>query len=147
MTCDEMITAVEHIFVVEVLTTSVAKPKKTHTSGPMDIRMAAKDDTSDAKSEEEQKYALHGSASSITKVQNTMAAGKQAKVKVWNWSHKRNQFGKGGRDPHRVGKNFWSEDERKKERTGQEKGGGNDSRLCWKSGSKGHLAALCPKNW
>ena len=58
-----------------------------------------------------------------TKVQNTMAAGKQAKVKVWNWSHKRNQFGKGGRDPHRVGKNFWSEDERKKERTGQEKGG------------------------
>ena len=51
MTYDEMITALENIILDRVMTTPGAA-RKIDTSGPLHLGTAAKDDASDAKSEE-----------------------------------------------------------------------------------------------
>ena len=55
MTYHELTTAVEHIILDNVATVPILKFRKIATSSSMDIATAAKDDASEAKSDEEQR--------------------------------------------------------------------------------------------
>ena len=69
---------------------------------------------------------------------------------AWNggkgpsWSAQKHfNSGKVGRRANRAGKGQWFKTEGKEGGTGQETGGKGDTRVCWRCGKTGHIAANC----
>ena len=112
-------------------------------SGSLVIGMAAKDGRDDMQDDEEQRLA-------DTSQSTALYAGARHKGS-WGTSKGRSWKFEGESIRHRwQGCASWRETPLvrgwRRGGNGHEKGGKRDRRLCWNSGAKGHLAALCPKS-
>ena len=110
---DENITALENIILDKVMTALILKLRRSHTSSPTDIGIAAKDDRDGTKYDEVQRISEIAVHMVIRGAEHKSSWGIH-KYLNWNWHTKENQFGKGGKDVQREGTNCWSKDTGKK---------------------------------
>ena len=127
----------------KVTTLSAGKGKKTDTSAPLEVGMAA------GINDEEALEEIHGRASELA-VQAVYkgkgATGGWNGGKASNWSAQRYfNGGKGEKGANRAGKGRWSKTGGKKGGKGQEKGDNGNNRGCWNCGKAGNVAANCIK--
>ena len=128
MSYSELIIALENIIVVKVSTVPSSKSRRSDTSAPMEIGMAAKENGENVSQKGDQRI-----------MDLALQAAYKGVGKGQNWNEKGGKSGKDGV------KNSWQKGSGKKGGKGQEKGGKGESRTCWTCGKTGHMAAWCRK--
>ena len=126
--------ASENIMDDKVSTVPTSRQKKADTSVPMEIGIAAKDDSEGSNNEGDQQII----DIALQAVYKGPGNGNWGSGKGPSWNTQRFAGGKGGKDANREGKSPWQQG-------GEEtdKGGKGGSGTCWTCGNTGHIAALC----
>ena len=121
MSYSELTVALENIVIDTVATVPAARGKKHDTSAPMEIGMAAKEDSENASREEDQRIM----DIALQAVYKGTGKGKWSFGKGQNWNEK---GGKGGKD---GGKNSWQKGQRheRRQRTRARRQGRNQNVL------------------
>ena len=135
MSYSELIVGPGDIIIDKVAMVPIAKGKRHDTSAPMEIGMATKEDSENARQEGDQRFI-------DLALQAVYKGTGERKVELWQ----RSALEREGRQRwQRWRKKLMAERQCKKGGKGQEKGGKGKNRMCWTCGKTGHIAAWCGK--
>ena len=134
----ELLVALVNIIIDKVATVPTATNRNFDTSAPMEIGMAAKDDSEQFERSRRSANNGHRTAKPFTKERATAT---WFFGKGHHWIAKVCPGCKGGNDAKDRGKNSWQKGRGMEGGKGKEKIGKGEARACWTSGKTGHIAA------